>query len=607
MQRTFLMIELNPVPTIPALEADNAIDLVKLGHSALQTYICYPGIETGEGDLINLNWRGCAHDGAVVDELIAPIEVKVVDLTPEGVLAQIENKTLTDLDQGWVFYSYSVKKAAEPDYGDESRRLFFYVGKRPRISADLPVLQIKESHDLHYDLNTGSRAQPTVMLVPYQAMAAGDVVTLHCRRFNADGRELLPPIAKDTSVKAVHVGKPLALPLTRSDLLRVDGGRVEISYGIQYADTSLEKTVSASQTLQLLPPPTALLPALTIVGHGGGPINPVHFPEGLPVRIEGYPGMSVGDDVLCHVHSDASAVEPLVLPIRVDASTLDKGFIDSRIDPQWLLANNGQVISLQYQFAWIGSAGSSLEHAVTIREPLELEMPIVVGARPGQEPVEGEGELEVLNLSVTGVDVRIDSRYGANDKVEVFWAGYGTTGYARVDTPTAPDSKTFNIAPQFIPANLGKTVQVYYCVTPAGESVAIKSPVYGLRVLAIALDYYLSIQSRQAQQTNGRILLSKIPAEGELFSLRAWVYMREGHTVNAMMTGKDINNQPLTLPLFNDYRVTAADVANKQVSTHTSAAILRQFQTGPVTVQVSVIYEPGAETNYREARFTLEA
>ena len=78
-------------------------------------------------------------------------------------------------------------------------------------------------------------------------------------------------------------------------------------------------------------------------------------------------------------------------------------------------------------------------------------------------------------------------------------------------------------------------------------------------------------------------------------------------TQDQISTGKDINNQPLTLPLFNDYRVTAADVANKQVSTHVSAAILRQFQTGPVTVQVSVIYEPGAETNYREARFTLEA
>jgi hypothetical protein len=603
--RSLDMIDPNPAPTIPDLGADNAIDLDKLGSSDLQTYIGYDGIT--DGDTIILNWRGCGKDGTVVDNFNDQVDV-IPPFAPEGMPVRIENYLLSDLRDGWAFYSYRILKVGEANPGDESLRRFFYIGKRPRAMPDLPVLQIKESHDLHLDL---SSAPPIlgVYAVPYEAMGPGDIVTLHCRRFYDDGTEYTPALAHPTQVEAADVGKPLALYLKRSDLLRVEDGRIELNYGIQYANTVGEKTLSATQTLYLFQPTSALLPALEVVGHTGGVINPAQFPEGLPLRIEAYPGMGVGDDVLCYASSKADGVEPLTLPARVDVSTIDKGFLEFQIDPKWLVASNGAQIDLQYQYAWTDAAMSATPYPATIRTPLRLPMVIVEGALPGEEPVPGEGELNVLPLTIRGVTLRIDeeANYAPDDTVEVFWDGHGSTGRYSVTTPTTEGGRTFTIPPQYIPANFGKTVPVYYRVTPKGETSYEDSKVYGVRVLAIPKSSYPTIQSTQAQQTNGQISLSNVPAGGELFSLRGWPYIRDGQTLNAILSGKDATDQPLTFAIFNNHAVTAAEFDARLVSTLINVTELRRFKLGAVTVQVTVTYEEGAETRYNEARFTLIA
>ncbi|MFU2326189.1 hypothetical protein [Pseudomonas sp. NFX98] len=598
----------NPAPTVPSLGPDNAVDVVKLGSSKLLTYIKYPGIETGDDHLLYLNFRGCAADGTVVDELIDQVAVDTSKLTPYGMPAEIENHTIVALDMGWAFYSYRVSIAGGAP-GDESRRIFFYVGKRPRARPALPVLQIQESHDLHLDLGSAPAAL-AVRLVPYEAMSVADIVTLHCRRFYADGQEYLPPLAYPTTVTSANLDKPLALFLSKSDLRRVDGGWIELNYGIQYAGTTTEKTLSATQTIELNPPTTALLPALTIVGHSGGPINPVQYPAGLPLRVDAWPDISVGDELLCYVRSNLDEVVPLVLQARVDVSTIDKGYIELVVPPEWVTANNGSPIELQHQFGWIGSALSAIPYPATIRAPLNLPMAIVVGARPGDEPVEGEGEIDADVVAVSGINIQLDDEasYGPNDKVEVFFEGFGTTGVHSVTVPITPGGRIFNIPSQYIPANMGKSVNVYYKVTPQGETFAYPSQAYVLRVLPVPLNRYLAIQSLQAQGTGGRISIAAVPAQGEKFSFsRGWTYIRAGQTLHAVLVGKDTAGAALTYPIFNNHVVTPAQADAKLVESFVSKTELQKFQTGPVTVEVTIIYEPGAETKLVDARFTLVA
>ncbi|WP_077048170.1 hypothetical protein [Pseudomonas sp. KK4] len=605
------MIDPNPAPTLPALEADNAIDVDKLGSAKLMTYINFPDIENSDGDTLILNFRGCAADGTVVDELNNQVTVDTSLLTPDGMPAEIENHTIVNLDQGWAFYSYRVQPFGNPTPGDESKRIFFYVGKRPRARPALPVLQIKESHDLQLDVD----AAPTllgVFMVPYEALAVGDVVTLHCRRFYADGQEYLPALAYPKDVLKADLGKPLALHLPKSDLRRVNGGRVEIRYGIQYADTTDEKTLSATQTFQLTAPdPATLLPALTIVGHTSGtPIKPSQFLEGMPLRIDAWPGMSAGDEVLCYVDSEADAAHALILKTQVDISTIDRGFIEFLVPGDWVMASNGYPINLQYQFAWIGAAMSSVAYPAVVRDRLNLPMVIVEGARPGNPPVVGEGDIDAVTLVSSGINLRLDddASYVPVDKIEVHWDGYGTTGKHTVSTPTVPGGRTFNIPSRYIPANMDRQVPVYYYVTPQGEDVPEKSGTFTVRVVPVPKTQYPTIQSTQAQGSNGSISIVLVPAQGERFFFQpGWVYMREDQILNALLKGKNSSGQDYSFPLFDQHVVTKAEVDSKLVEMHISAAELRKFQLGNLTVAVTITYEPGAVTTLNDARFTLQA
>lgn len=594
----------NPTPTIPRLGPDNALDLDSLGTEDLQTFVNYDAI--ADADMIIVSWFGCGENGEIIDKFNDEVEVRDEALTPDGMPVMIENSVLQRLRNGTVFYSYRVRTPGGSP-SDESLRLFFFVGKRPRAASELPVVQIRESHDLHLDLGT-AEAIITPWLSPYQAMTAGDTVTLHCRRFYDDGSEYTPALAYPSVVAEGQAGHPLGLFLNRSDLLRVDGGSIDLYYDIQYAGTAQATTLSARQTFQLLAPGAAMLPALTIEGHDGGIINPLLYPDGLPLRIESYPGMSIGDELLCHATSSASGMEPVVLRAAVDASTLGKDFFEFRLNAQWLGASQGAGIDLRYQYAWTGTALSAAAYQANVRAPLNLPMIIVKNARPDPiDPVPGEGVLEVLAMTESGVTLDIDplANYGPDDQIKVYWEGYGTSGKYVALAPVSPGGRTYNVPPQHIPANLGRRVSAYYTVLQDGDPGPVTSEVFVVRVLPIDTGRYLSIQSAQAQETNGTIRVSQIGPSGELFTLLGWPYMREGQLINAVINGKGSDDTPRAVSIFDNHRVTAGEVAARSIAATVAASDFQPLKLGSISVHVNIIYEPGAETAYAPASFTL--
>ncbi|MFQ6558957.1 hypothetical protein Q7F05_23715 [Pseudomonas sp. Lb2C1-1] len=598
----------NPVPTIPALGPDNAIDLDSLGTQDLETFVCYDGI--ADADMLIVSWFGCAENGEIIDRLNEEVEVHDDALTPDGMPVMIENSVLQRLRNGTVFYSFRVKKpGAAP--GDESLRLLFHLGKRSGAltALSLPMVQIRESHDLHLDLETADSII-TPWMMPYQAMAVGDTVTLHGRRFYPDGSEYTPALAYPRVILEGEPGNPLGLFLNRSDLLRVEDGSVELYYGIQYVGTQQEVTFSSRQTFELLAPSSAMLPALTIVGHDGGTINPALFPDGLPLRIEGYPGMSVGDEFLCHASSSAAGVAPIILRARVDASTLDKGFFELMLDAEWVSASQGAGIDLRYEYARVGMALSATPYQANVRAPLNLPMVIVENARPDpDDPVPGEGVLDVLGLTTSGVTIDIDpqANYGPDDEVNVHWEGYGTGGKYIAFSPVTPGGRTYNIPPQYIPANLDKAVRVYYTVMQTGEPAPVPSKVFIVRVLPIEKSRYRTIQSAQAQQNNGTIYISRIIPVGELFTLHAWPYMREDQIVNVVINGKGNDDSPVTVFILENYSVSPEDVTARLIAKSMLPSAFQSLKLGSISVQVTITYEQGAETLYAPANFVLAA
>ncbi|MCW8275008.1 hypothetical protein IMF27_04250 [Pseudomonas sp. PCH199] len=91
-----------PAPKVP-LNADNELDLEKLGSADLITHVWFPGIETAKGGFIYPNWRGCTAQGDAGDNANNAWPINET-LVPEGLPITFPNALLVSLKLGFVFF-----------------------------------------------------------------------------------------------------------------------------------------------------------------------------------------------------------------------------------------------------------------------------------------------------------------------------------------------------------------------------------------------------------------------------------------------------------------------------------------------------------------------
>ncbi|MBT2341801.1 MULTISPECIES: hypothetical protein [Pseudomonas] len=508
------------------LGPDNAIDLDALGSADLATHINYPGI--AEGHAFWPNWRGSGPLGEVIDHVDDRVLIGPGELKPEGMRVEIPNDKLRALDQGQVLYSYRMDDASAPDgRGEESLRRFFHVGKG--VSALLPVAQIKESHDCDVDLTLlVGLAGATVVVPPYQAMSVGDQVTLTMKRYFFDG------IAWDDFTRRIvlsepDLGRPLQWTVPLSELEPIEDGSALISYSIVYT-TPTVPSHSREQALRIVTPQTPLLPAPRVKDYTGDMLDPEAHPNGITLVIEIYPGIQVGDEVVLYAMGDPKEIKTL----RVDPSTVDSQVLQIAVDHGWLSANNGKTVELTYQYARVGRAGTSMPLTLTLRRPLHLPHPEIEGVIRDGEDEEYRGYL--LASSITGgvsIKVPAEAVIGSEDTVQMHWEGYGDSG-SHVADPTVGDPKRFYIPPRFVPANMGKRLDVFYRVTPPGEP-SYKSGVFDLEIKDI-VNGWPTLQIRSPASPDNKISLRAVIDE-VTFNLANWIFMAQGQRVKITATG----------------------------------------------------------------------
>ncbi len=509
-------------PTVPDLkQPQNYIDLDQLGADSLLTYI--PGVQ--DGDTFYPNWRGCAANGEVVDFFDDLVDV--IDPLPEGMPVWIDNALLKALDQGWVFYSYRLVDGSLPDGVQESLRTFFFVGERLDALQGLAVAQCKESQGLYLDPDMlNIKRQILIVTLPYQAMRAGDKVTLTLDRY-FDPDSSLPSLTLAQTVSEKQVGAPLEWHIDPTELLIIEDGFVEISYSIEYADPTLSpKTQSPVQTFYVVSPTTPLLPALTIKDFNGGSLDPAAYPQGVTLLVAPYPGLQIHDDIVVYVTSEDRVVKSL----RADLSTLDSGVLEFRLAYDWLKDNEGKEIELMYQYARPGAAGSSLPREVILSSPLNLPAPDIDEAIFDSfdgENVKGHIFAVTLDKGVT-VQIPGDASIGPDYQVQMHWDGHGSTGSFIAD-PSDSNPNLFFIPPAAVPANMDKRVDVYYKVTPT-TGLPGTSWVYDLEVRGIK-DGWPLIQFMRPKATDAVLSLAMVSDEGAGLDLAGWIYMAQGQRV----------------------------------------------------------------------------
>ena len=513
-----------PQPDVPSLGADNTIDLVELGNDALETYIKYPGIDLGHQ--FWPNWRGCSSSGEVIDYFNDLVTVEPDNLTPKGARVYIANAQLKSLDQGWVFYSYQMDDPSAPGgRGEESLRRFFYVGKRPAMSLLLPVPQFKESHDLKVDLSLIGPGGATVVTLPYQAMSAGDKVTLTIElAFDEDdpGSDYV----RTKTLTDEDVGKPLQWKIPRDELEINDGGFATLSCKIVYA-TPTVPSASHKQELRIIKPATPLLPPPAVKDFDGDMVDPEAYPDGMPLVLAFYPDIQLGDDVVLYANGETR----LVKTVRVDQTTIDSQKLEIVLDYQWLVDNTSYEVSLEYQYARVGSAGASQPLTFTLRKPLNLPYPIIENVTS-----EDVGEGFLLGRNTTGgvyIKLPEEAEIGAADKVRMVWDGYPDGGYY-IAEPTAGNPQRFQIPRQYMPANLGKRLWVFYEVTPTGEQPSA-SKRYNLLIKDMTSGWPI-LQLKSPPAPNLVLSLATVTSVVN-FELASWTFKAQGQRIRIRAEG----------------------------------------------------------------------
>ncbi|WP_460141440.1 hypothetical protein [Pseudomonas sp. S2_E01] len=533
-----------PPPEVPALGADNTIDLDQLGTDDLITYINHPTLK--EGDFLWPTWYGCASNGDPRDMFTTLIEVGPGELEPEGKQVSIGNNMLQALDQGYVFYSFKLHDPSQPDErGEESKRRFFYVGKRPFAQA-LPVPHFRQSHELHVDLNWFPTGPATVVALPYKAMSVGDRVILEADLHFDDGMYWETFRSTNTLVEA-DIGQPQKWLIDRGRLQSIADGFAHLRYVIEYADPTTP-TTSASQTVQIIAPPSTLLPAPGIKNFNGSDLDPDVFPDGIFVVVEPWPGMQPGDSVVLYADGDSAAIASLL----IDSSTVDSGIVELHLGHVWLAANVGLEVSLHYQHARVGTAGTSQPLKVTLSKPIKLPWPNVEKAT-----AEGEGRGRVYAEDVLGgvyVKLPADAEISPGMTVQMHWEGRGSTGSVIVDH-TAGDKDRFQIPASALPANLEQWVNVFYKVTPPGKN----SDVFELLVKDFPTAKWPTLQIEEPKSPNNVISLAKVTT-GVLFRLDSWTFMDKGQRVRITVDGKSSSDDKETF----DLRVGDAEVVTEE-------------------------------------------
>lgn len=514
-----------PHPSVPGLDEYGVLNLEELQGQGLDTTI--HATVDAKNQWIHPLWHGTTVDGVPLDYRPPPRFIYAGD---EILAIHITQDRLEALDQGYAVYSYTVQPDQVFDYGhEESRRVVLLIGHRHFPGAGLNVATIKEAHELQFNHEDipGSGAQAAVP--PWQAMHAGDQVTAIWRGYRDSG-DLIGEQQLVHEVEAHEVGLPITFQIPRSAISLARNGRGLLHYAIDYAGGG--RTESPVQTFIMRRAPTNRLPALTLLGYSGGPLDPGLVSDGLTFSIDAYAQLHEGDSLIISAEDASSGVTEFITGLRLDRSSVDSGLLHASVRGNWLEDYLDRDVRLAYHVARPGVGLSGEPLSVPVRTTMKLPWPVVDGASgEGQ----GQGEFKA-SATADGIRIRVPSAaiYPQGAQVQMHWEGFPGAGSLVVSQSNGAIRPTFVISPSVVAPNLDKWVKVFYRVTANGDAPR-DSAVFDLHVLPIAAHEYPTLQCLDA--VNGELRVANLPSTGAALTVAPWPLIGLGQRITITATG----------------------------------------------------------------------
>ncbi|OPG68560.1 hypothetical protein B1219_30455 [Pseudomonas ogarae] len=465
----------------------------------------------------------------------------------------------------------------------------------------LPVVQIKESHDLHLDPRMGGSTM-TAVIAPYQAMHEGDVITFRFEGY--DDRGGLDEVWEERKTLGVNdIEYPLVINIPRSQIDFIGGGHSLISYTVTYADTDLPGP-SAVQSMRIIAPSTSLAPLIHIENLHGDTLDPTQFSDGVTLRVTPYVDASIGDYVLLYWWT--SNLEKRVFQaLLLDQSNIQSDALLFRLPAQVLQASVGEAVQVFYQYARAGAAQTSQVLNLKVRAQLDLRAPSVEGATSEGMPGDNQAYLTAASTTQSGAFVTLPTSLviGVGDRVEVHWQGDPVRGEHIATLPYDHENpRRFQVPVSAIAANMEqssdddtKRFPVFYRFTPSGEDYQ-DSDWLQLRILPLARDDYPNVQCTDL--VGNSLSLRLVPEEGANLTLAKWIFIAQGQLLTIRAHGLNASSSLI----FSDVRtpavpVTAQEAINGINNQKLSKAFLRQLKMrSNLSLTATVSFDGGKTT-----------
>lgn len=558
-----------PAPQIPYIDPYGVLSLEELSGRPLNITVQLDNAP--QRYWLHPLWRATKENGEVAD--VQGPAIAIVE--PDALLQvlSIPNDDVRAMDQGHALMSYTLQPRA--DYQDgypESRRAWCLVGTRNFPGAGINVPVIKEAHEAKFTRTDINDSGASVALAPWQAMQIGDRVTLKWRGYNAAGREF--NYEGVWQVAAADLDQPLAMSIPKQEFNLISGGRGELSYLIDYVGGGTS-TVSPVQHFQIVAAPDTRLPPLQIVEQVGATLDPSLLPDTLTFRIAPYADVREGDVLVIYVQQNTTVLAgrqaptalntylPAAMPItsvRLDRSTVDSRQLECTGPSEWLFDYLESEISFSYHVARPGMALASEALTLPVQRAMELPPPVVQGAS-GAGGNTGEFKAETtgagIKVWVPGLAV-----YPPGSILQMHWEGASSNGSQIVQIPTGDIPPAFMIDPGVVAPNLGKTVRLFYRVTP-DNGRAQDSEEFSLKVLPVPEKFYPTVQCVQADAATRTLRLSTLGTAGSTQKVAPWVLMAVGQKVDLTVTGTlRSTGLAITEDMLKDVVITNADLAS---------------------------------------------
>lgn len=518
------------VPEIPALAGGESLELKSLNGNDLEVLFTYDEID--ESDQCIINFRGRSADAR---NLVYKRGGNVGELDDRGYATMwIPNAQLAACSGGWGFVSVD----KDDGFGKltESGLAFFYVDKAADTVRTLPPAQVIGGNGLCIDLDR-EPGDGIVVAGPYPAMAVGDRVTLTWHGQDKHGEPLGPISLQQHVNTAQDIGKPLFWCLDGNELHLASAGQGEMSYTIDYAD-STTGSQSPTQSVRIVQgePEGPKLARPRIEGLTGDHVDPDAYPDGIVVQVDDY-GLQLDDEIVLHVYGRV----PVTRVVHVDVSILQSGKIRFGLGHDWLQANTGGRVTLAYQFSRLGALG--------VGEPL----PLVIGTAPvlptpTVDGVESEGDAKGSLTPETAVNVRVPADVEPR-KFEMIAVNRMGERF-RANETLGGGGKVFQFPMGVIAANLGQRLELFYSFEQDDGSVEY-SKAYDLGIRNVVNpNHFKKIECKAAKE--GKLSLGAVPEEGVLLELPVWLFNSVGQPVRIQAVGHDAGGAMLPVEILRD-------------------------------------------------------